>query len=113
MVYRRLDIEQRPSYLKSNTELRQIGVRMAPRRFMNFVIAFTFLMNLCIMVTSFVTNNRSHIEVFFILCEYQPSRSTKPLLTTTVCISKILKNAGIFQFSYFFGEHLLELENKI
>ena len=68
------------------TEPHRIGWAGHPRTSMNFVVEFVFLVNFCIMVTSFVLLTLNISYWSFIFCEYQLPSSIKPLLTTGVWV---------------------------
>ena len=81
-VYRRLDIPNRDEF----------GWVGHPRTSMNFVIAFVFLVNFYIMVTSFVLLTFKISYWSFIFCDFQlPSSVKRWLLTATFDFQNVEK----------------------
>ena len=96
--------------LKHNTEPQSIGSARDPRTSVNFVIAFVFLLNFYVKVTSFVllTLNISYWSL--ILCDYQLLCSTKPLFPTLGRVRRNVEKWGnfiffIFKSTYFIFEN--------
>ena len=84
-----------------HTEPRSVGSARHPRTFVNFVIAFVFLMKFCIRVIRFVLLTTKISYWSSILCEYQLPSWSKPLLTTGPWVFQNDEKCENFANSYF------------
>ena len=80
-----------------HTEPRSIGWARHPRTSVNFVVAFVFLINLYVMVTSFVLLTLNISYWSFILCDFQLPSSIKPLLLTAAFVFQNVENDENFE----------------